>query len=102
MADKELLDAVLRIESQSREDHQLIQLRFEELNTQIRGYAAISATNKSQIASLRSDVDGLDCTVVEHTKAISSIKGQWRVVLAILIPAILAVGSVFAASLIGG
>ena len=101
MADKEILNAILRMESQSREDHQLIQVQFKELNTQIRGYASISAANRAQIVTLRDDVDDLCGTVDEHSKAISGIKGQWKVAIAILVPVILAACAVFASKLIG-
>lgn len=94
MADKEILDAVLRMEATNREDHQLIQ-------TQLRGYAAKTVDHGAKIEGLRRDVDQTCVAVDEHGKAISGIRGQWKIVLAVLIPAMLACGGLVAGRILG-
>ncbi len=95
MADKEILDALLRMESQNRDDHHSFQ-------TQLRGYASLTTEHKAKIEGLRRDVDSTCVAVDEHSKAISGIRGQWKVALAILVPVILGAGAALAAKLIGG
>ena len=95
MADKEILDAVLRMEETNREDHLLLQ-------TQLRGYAKLTTEHGAKIEGLRRDVDQTCAAVDEHGKAISGIRGQWKVALAILVPVILGAGTVFVTKLIGG
>jgi uncharacterized protein YoxC len=94
MADKDILDAVLRMEANNREDHAAIQ-------TQIRGYASRTIKLETKVEELEKDVRK-NCMAISVVKdkytglrgAVENIKGQWKVVLGVTIPTICGAGAI--------